>query len=161
LRSIHTISHSSSSSAWWKLSIALGMVDESLVLALASVLPPSLLEERRAFPVSISWIWVSVLQVKTSFTTHDAIDHALQHIQGMLDSRALRHLGPRFGMNRPREMDKKALSSLSFLFKYISFCAGLRPRMLPVFRAFPKAAKLRCRQGVCAAVTLPWRYWEV
>ena len=158
MRSIHTISHSSSSSAWWKLSIALGMVDESLVLALASVFPPSLLEERRAFPVSISWIWVSVLQVKTSFTTHDAIDHALQHIQGMLCSRALRHLGPR---NRQREMDKRALSNLPFLVKYISSCCGSRPIMLPVFRASPKAGKLRCRQDVCAAVTLPLRYWEV
>jgi hypothetical protein len=74
--------------------MALGIVDRSLVLDCAIVLPPSLSDERRALPVSISFQRVSFspkVDEGPSIKTYNSIEHALENIQGTLCPWGLRH----------------------------------------------------------------------
>jgi hypothetical protein len=75
--------------------MALGIVDRSLVLEFAIVLPPSLSDERRALPVSISLQRVNfsplVDEGPSSIKTYNSIEHALENIQGTLCPCGLRH----------------------------------------------------------------------
>ena len=74
--------------------MALGIVDRSLVLEFAIGLPPSLSDERRALPVSISFQRVNFspkVGEGPSIKTYNSIEHALENIQGTLCPCGLRH----------------------------------------------------------------------
>jgi hypothetical protein len=65
--------------------MALGMVERSLVWIFPSALGPSLSAVRSALPVSISFPDISWSSLgKLEIGAHNAIDHALQYVQGIL-----------------------------------------------------------------------------